>query len=182
MNVYFCSNGAIRHRHALRPDEAHACIFSLDDVIVDTRAVQRRAWQRLAAEEDLPFPAIERQLFDIRPERVITEVGGVGWFACMPCLAIKRQLIRPERTITEVGGVHWFAYLPFPTVEQQLFDIQPKRVIAEACGFDWVAYLTSPAVQRQLFNIRPERVIMEVCTVKLAVYSGMTLRDCCPIW
>lgn len=76
LNERLRSNGAIRHRHALRPDEAHACIFAFDDVIVDTRAVQRAAWQRLAAEEELPFPQAqaERQLFDIRPERVITEV------------------------------------------------------------------------------------------------------------
>ena len=76
LNERLRSNGAIRHRHALRPDEAHACIFTFDDVIVDTRAVQRAAWQRLAAEEELPFPQgqAERQLFDIRPERVITEV------------------------------------------------------------------------------------------------------------
>ena len=77
LNERLRSNGAIRHRHALRPDEAHACIFAFDDVIVDTRAVQRAAWQRLAAEEELPFPQAqaERQLFDIRPERVITEVN-----------------------------------------------------------------------------------------------------------
>ncbi len=83
------SNGAIRHRHALRPDEAHACIFNLDDVIVDTRLVQRRAWQRLAEEEDLPFPAVERQLFDIRPERVITEVGRWDWLT--PGMAMPLQ-------------------------------------------------------------------------------------------
>jgi hypothetical protein len=77
LNERLRSNGAIRHRHALRPDEAHACIFAFDDVIVDTRAVQRAAWQRLAAEEELPFSQAqaERQLFDIRPERVITEVN-----------------------------------------------------------------------------------------------------------
>lgn len=76
LNEKLRSNGAIRHRHALRPDEAHACIFSFDNVVVDTRAVQRAAWQRLAAEKELPFPEAqaERQLFDIRPERVITEV------------------------------------------------------------------------------------------------------------
>ena len=64
LNERLRSNGAIRHRHALRPDEAHACIFTFDDVIVDTRAVQRAAWQRLAAEEELPFPQgqAERQL------------------------------------------------------------------------------------------------------------------------
>lgn len=79
LNERLQSNGAIRHRHALRPDEANACIFSFDDVIVDTRAVQRAAWQRLAAEEELPFPEAqaERQLFDIRPERVITEVSSM---------------------------------------------------------------------------------------------------------
>ena len=57
------------------PDEAYACIFNWDDVIADTRGIQRRAWKRLASEEELPFPGRERQIpFDIRPERVITEV------------------------------------------------------------------------------------------------------------
>lgn len=36
--------------------------------------MQRRAWQQLAAERGLPFPAMERPLYDIRPERVITDV------------------------------------------------------------------------------------------------------------
>ncbi len=92
LNERLKSNGAIRHRHALRPDEAHACIFNLDDVIVDTRAVQRRAWRRLAEEEELPFPPGERQLFDIRPERVITEVGS-GW-AALPPVAMRMNAPR----------------------------------------------------------------------------------------
>ena len=36
--------------------------------------MQRRAWQQLAAERGLPFPTMERPLYDIRPERVITDV------------------------------------------------------------------------------------------------------------
>lgn len=49
-------------------------LFSWDDVVADTRGLQRRAWRRLAKEEDLRWPEVERQLYDVRPERVIIEV------------------------------------------------------------------------------------------------------------
>ena len=43
-------------------------------VIADTRELQRQAWRQVADEEGLPFPQSERQLYDLRPERAITEV------------------------------------------------------------------------------------------------------------
>ena len=49
-------------------------LFCWDDVVADTRGLQRQAWRRLAKEEDLRWPEVERQLYDVRPERVITEV------------------------------------------------------------------------------------------------------------
>ena len=62
-------------RHSMRPDEAFGLIFSWDDVIADTRALQRAAWRSVAAAEDLPFPTIERpQLYDMRPERAALDV------------------------------------------------------------------------------------------------------------
>ncbi|KAK9816620.1 hypothetical protein WJX72_002844 [[Myrmecia] bisecta] len=67
-------SGADRMRQAMRPDEAFGMIFNWDGVIANTRYVQRQAWQRLAQEENLPFPSIDRQIYDIRPERAITEV------------------------------------------------------------------------------------------------------------
>ena len=87
LNERLRSNGAVRHRHALRPDEAHACVFHLENVLIDTRGVQRRAWMRLAEEEELPFPAVERQLFDIRPERVIMEVRGLQTLTEFRCIS-----------------------------------------------------------------------------------------------
>ncbi len=36
--------------------------------------MQRRAWQALASQHNLPFPSMDRQLYDIRPERVVTDV------------------------------------------------------------------------------------------------------------
>ena len=66
--------GANHMRHAMRPDEAFGMIFSLDNVIINTRQMQRRAWQRVAREEGLVFPSIERHIYDMRPERAITEV------------------------------------------------------------------------------------------------------------
>lgn len=66
--------GANRMRHAMRPDEAFGMIFSLDNVIIKTRQLQHRAWERIAQEEGFQLPSIERQIYDVRPERAITEV------------------------------------------------------------------------------------------------------------
>jgi hypothetical protein len=75
LNEQLKVRGAHRHRHSFRPDEAIGCIFAWDDVIANTRDMQRRAWQRVAEEEGLPFPTIERrQIYSIRPERAIMDV------------------------------------------------------------------------------------------------------------
>ncbi len=73
--------GAARMRHSMRPDEAFGLIFSWDNVVADTRALQLAAWQRVADGEGLHFPAAQarRQIFDIRPERAVTEVGCPSW-------------------------------------------------------------------------------------------------------
>ena len=61
---------------------AHWC---RENVIANTRAMQQRAWQQVAAEHSLPWSAGERNIYDIRPERAITEVSlgaassGIGW-------------------------------------------------------------------------------------------------------
>ena len=49
-------------------------VFMFDSVIADTRQLQQQAWRQLAQEENLPFPAEPRHLYDMRAERVITEV------------------------------------------------------------------------------------------------------------
>lgn len=67
--------GANRMRHAMRPDEAYGMVFSLDNVIVNTRQCQQKAWQRIAQEDGLDLPSMERQIYDVRPERAITEVS-----------------------------------------------------------------------------------------------------------
>ena len=46
-----------------------------ENVIANTRAMQQRAWQQVAAEHSLPWSAGERNIYDIRPERAITEVS-----------------------------------------------------------------------------------------------------------
>lgn len=66
--------GANRMRHAMRPDEAYGMVFSLDNVIINTRQMQHRAWQRIAQEDNLELPSMQRQIYDVRPERAITEV------------------------------------------------------------------------------------------------------------
>lgn len=63
-------------RHSMRPDEAFGLIFNWDNVVAGTRDVQRAAWRNVAAAEGLPFPAMERpQLYDLRPERAVTDVS-----------------------------------------------------------------------------------------------------------
>ena len=57
------------------PDEAFGMVFNLDNVIANTQTRQHAAWRRLAHEEGLPAPKSDRHLFDLRPERVITEVS-----------------------------------------------------------------------------------------------------------
>ena len=66
--------GANRMRHAMRPDEAYGMVFSLDNVLVNTKTLQHKAWQKIAQEEGLELPSMERQIYDVRPERAITEV------------------------------------------------------------------------------------------------------------
>lgn len=67
--------GADRIRHSMRPDEAFGLIFDLDDVLIDTRAIQRRAWMAVAEQKELNFPSIERpHMYGLRPERAIMEV------------------------------------------------------------------------------------------------------------
>ncbi len=57
-------------------------------MIADTRELQREAWRRVAEEEGLPFPQTERQLYDLRPERAITEVlpALLGFAAAKLCM------------------------------------------------------------------------------------------------
>lgn len=68
--------GAARIRHStMCPDEAYGLIFDFDDVIVDTRALQRAAWQSVAKAENLVYPRYERgHMFDMRPERAAMQV------------------------------------------------------------------------------------------------------------
>ncbi|KAK9836404.1 hypothetical protein WJX84_001269 [Apatococcus fuscideae] len=66
--------GAERMRHHMCPDEAFGMVFNLDNVIANTKKRQQAAWHRLAQLEGLPPPKPDRPLFDLRPERVITEV------------------------------------------------------------------------------------------------------------
>eukprot|EP00891_Asterochloris_glomerata_P006619 jgi/Astpho2/6619/Aster-04985 len=67
--------GAHRMRTAMRPDEAYGMVFTWENVIANTRAMQQRAWQQVAAEHSLPWLAGERNIYDIRPERAITEAS-----------------------------------------------------------------------------------------------------------
>jgi hypothetical protein len=59
----------------MRPDEAFGLLFNFDNVVANTRQLQRQAWQAVAAAEGLPFPSLDRpQLYNMRPERAATDV------------------------------------------------------------------------------------------------------------
>lgn len=80
------TGGSCHHRCCRRrPDEAFGLIFEWDNCVANTRQLQRQAWRNVAAAEGLAFPALERpQLYDMRPERAVTDVkrgcwpGGLG--------------------------------------------------------------------------------------------------------
>lgn len=60
----------------MRPDEAFGLIFMWDNVIANTRELQRGAWRAVAQAEGLPFPSVDRpQLYDLRPERAAMDVS-----------------------------------------------------------------------------------------------------------
>jgi len=75
LNKQLRITGAQRLRHAMKPDEALGAIFVLEDVLVDTQQIRELAWKLLAAENSLPVPmAMGRQIFDLSPMKVITDV------------------------------------------------------------------------------------------------------------
>jgi beta-phosphoglucomutase-like phosphatase (HAD superfamily) len=84
LNEDLRSTGAARIRHStMCPDEAYGLLFDFDDVIVDTRALQRAAWQNVAKAENLPYPHYERgHMFEMRPERAAMQV--LQWTQSMP--------------------------------------------------------------------------------------------------
>lgn len=69
--------GANRMRHTMHPDEAYGMIFSMDGVLINTRKLQHQAWEQVARQEGLELPRMQRQIYDIRPERAIIEVGSL---------------------------------------------------------------------------------------------------------
>ncbi len=69
LNEQLKHSGAIRLRHAMKPDEAYGMIFNFDSVVADISAVQHQAWRQLAQQHSLPFPAIPRpEVLSMSPE------------------------------------------------------------------------------------------------------------------
>ncbi|GBF94240.1 hypothetical protein Rsub_06510 [Raphidocelis subcapitata] len=56
LNENLRTNGALRLRHAMRPDEAFGVVINFDGAIADMNAVRAAAWRALAAARDLPLP------------------------------------------------------------------------------------------------------------------------------
>ena len=96
-------------RHHMCPDEAFGMVFNLDNVIANTKTRQQAAWHRLAKLEGLPPPKPDRPLFDLRPERVITEASIILYVFQFPLF---------------IPIIH--------ETERFLFDLRPERVITEA--------------------------------------------------
>lgn len=137
LNERLQPNCALRMRLAMCPDEAYGMIFELSDVLVDMRATQRRAWERLAAEENLPFSQhAERQLYDIRPERVIQEV--LQWTDSFPRaqeLAFRvAQLFSEEleRVQIQPGVATWLAALKRAQIPCALCSEVPSIMLKAA--------------------------------------------------
>jgi len=55
LNEQLAPRGAMRLRHASRPDEAHGAVFSFDSVIADLQPVKEAAWRLLARRRGLPI-------------------------------------------------------------------------------------------------------------------------------
>jgi hypothetical protein len=72
LNEQLQHSGATRLRHAIKPDEAHGCIFNFDLVVADIAAVQLLAWAQLAEQKGLPFASTpaRHDLLLMSPEQV----------------------------------------------------------------------------------------------------------------
>eukprot|EP00899_Mesostigma_viride_P020019 jgi/Mesvir1/28018/Mv04627-RA.1 len=74
LNDRMRQTGKRRARFALKPDEAFGAIFALDGVLCDTRPLQKKSWELLAAEEGFKMPSVPRPIYGVGVERVISEV------------------------------------------------------------------------------------------------------------
>ena len=114
--------GAARIRHSMHPDEAFGLLFDFEDVVVDTRALQRKAWKTVAEAEGLVYPAIERpQMFDMRPERAAMQL--LQW-------------------TTEMKRAQEIAWLVATAYGKALQEVQqPRHGVAE-----WLALMSKTSV------------------------------------
>jgi HAD superfamily hydrolase (TIGR01509 family) len=66
-----------RIRYAMKPDEAYGLIFSWDNVVADTRALKRKAWNQLASEEGKDIPEdgdIEKLMLNAGADHVLNKL------------------------------------------------------------------------------------------------------------
>lgn len=78
LNETLKHKGAMRLRHALKPDEAFGMIFNFEGVVADTRSLFNHSWALLADSKGLPFPNLVRlPTYNTCPERIIMDV--LGW-------------------------------------------------------------------------------------------------------
>lgn len=77
LNEQLQPTGALRLRHAMKPDEAFGMIFNFDGLVAGVREAQQRAWEALAAQEGLPMSAggaARPEIYQMSPEYCIMQV------------------------------------------------------------------------------------------------------------
>lgn len=137
LNEQMQIQGKQRIRHSMRPDEAFGLIFNWDNVVADTRDLQRQAWRRVAQQEELPFPAIERpQLYDMRPERAVTDVlmwtrewkraQELAWLVATEYAALLLEVAQPRD-----GVVDWLQLMSKTRVPCALVTSMDRHTTSE---------------------------------------------------
>ena len=137
LNEQLRVRGAARIRHSMCPDEAFGLIFDWDDVVADTRAIQRAAWQSVATSQGLKYPSIERgHMFDMRPERVAmhvlqwtSEMKRAQELAWLVATAYAQELRHIERPLP--GVVDWLSLMSKTNVPCALVTAMDRGTAAE---------------------------------------------------
>ena len=120
----------------MRPDEAFGLVFLWDNVVANTRELQRQAWRAVGEAEGLPFPAMERpQLYDLRPERAVTDVlmwtrdwkraQELAWLVATQYAALLMELGQPIDGVTD--------WLQVGAGGHRATGVTPRRAAAACC-------------------------------------------------
>lgn len=90
LNENLRTHGALRLRHAMRPDEAFGIVLNFDGIVADMNSVRSAAWRALAAARDLPLA--ERHLHHPELHSMPPEVAAVRMLRWADSLKHGREL------------------------------------------------------------------------------------------